>query len=282
MRAKEATHREVVGRYKGMERADRCHFKSTPGVQTSSIMSTKVNPDLASVRAQATFDPLELTHYLYGGPEKVKRKRYLQNLAIQEYKRQGCKDFTDLSRDEQYTEAMHKITVIYRKLKELGIMQNITETHYFREPFLGDSPDPTELHTSMFCDTLTMQATKEQRDKWIPLAENYAIVGTAFIREPADLTGLHRSMFSDTLSRLGTKEQKHKWIPLAQNFAILGTYAQTELGHDRILGIPLIRLDFTGACSLTRSADWEPRSRNTSGSLLPRTLLYWAHMLRLS
>ena len=41
-------------------------------------MAAKVNPDLARARAEATFDPLELAAHLCGGPEKLKRKRFLR------------------------------------------------------------------------------------------------------------------------------------------------------------------------------------------------------------
>ena len=41
-------------------------------------MATIVNPDLAKARAEATFDPLELTNHLFGGPERLKRKRFLR------------------------------------------------------------------------------------------------------------------------------------------------------------------------------------------------------------
>ena len=44
--------------------------------------------------------------------------------------------------------------------------------------FLGDSPDPTALHASMFMDTLARQGTAEQKHKWIPLAETFGLLGT--------------------------------------------------------------------------------------------------------
>ena len=54
-------------------------------------------------------------------------------MAIKVYKEEGCQDFTDMTRDEAYTEALHKITVIYKKLAELGIQRDSTDVYFFRE-----------------------------------------------------------------------------------------------------------------------------------------------------
>ena len=39
-------------------------------------------------------------------------------------------------------------------------------------------PAPYNLHMSMFIDTINMMATEEQKEKWLPLAESYRLVGT--------------------------------------------------------------------------------------------------------
>lgn len=40
----------------------------------------KVNPDIERARSQTTFDPLRLTNFLDGGPEKTERRRYIRKL----------------------------------------------------------------------------------------------------------------------------------------------------------------------------------------------------------
>ena len=40
-----------------------------------------VNPDLSKERQSATFDAEQLTNFLYDGPDKTKRKRYLRELV---------------------------------------------------------------------------------------------------------------------------------------------------------------------------------------------------------
>ena len=39
-----------------------------------------INPDLAKERRKAKFDVEQLTHFLYGGPEKTRRRRFLREL----------------------------------------------------------------------------------------------------------------------------------------------------------------------------------------------------------
>ncbi|KAK3759076.1 hypothetical protein RRG08_010691 [Elysia crispata] len=146
-------------------------------IEDHSAMAATVNPDLAHSRAQATFDPLQLTHYLYGGPEKVKRKRFIQNMAIKVYKEEGCQDFTDMTRDEAYTEALHKITVIYKKLAELGIQRDSTDVYFFREPILPFDGYPFAIH-SVGRATVAQQGSESQCVKWLPLFDSFQVTGT--------------------------------------------------------------------------------------------------------
>ena len=50
----------------------------TVDVHRTMLSSTaKVNPDLALEREKASFNPIELSHLLHGGRQKIERKRYL-------------------------------------------------------------------------------------------------------------------------------------------------------------------------------------------------------------
>lgn len=59
---------------------------------------------------------------------------------------------------------------------------------------------------------------------------------------------LHISMFINALESQTTKEQKAKWLPLAQSNKIIGTYAQTELGHGKMLTLNNISTTHMLAC----------------------------------
>lgn len=51
----------------------------------------------------------------------------------------------------------------------------------------------------------------------------------------ANAIGVHSGMFIPTIEKQGTEDQKAKWLPLARDLKIIGTYAQTELGHGKLL-----------------------------------------------
>ncbi|KAH9489974.1 Peroxisomal acyl-coenzyme A oxidase 1 [Bulinus truncatus] len=141
------------------------------------MSATVVNPDIALARAQATFDPLQLTYFLYDGPEKTKRKRFLQNIAIKECEEHGFKRSAELTREEQYDQAIRKTTYAYRRVTELGLKDPV-ELYLFKEPIFPSESTPFGLHDSMFLPTLQKQGTDAQREKWVPLAKNYSILGT--------------------------------------------------------------------------------------------------------
>ena len=44
--------------------------------------SETVHPDLVKERQRATFDPEQLTNFIYNGPERTKRKRYLRECSL--------------------------------------------------------------------------------------------------------------------------------------------------------------------------------------------------------
>ncbi|GFR82557.1 acyl-coenzyme A oxidase [Elysia marginata] len=177
-------------------------------------MGKSVNPDLAKARSQATFDPANLTNYLYGGPEKLRRKRYLpafvfkelctemsltdlcliflgllthvsdylgltlsiENMAAKEYKEEGFKSTDDMSREEAYEESMRRAVYTNKRVLQLNL-QDQEEQYYFREIFVPGA-NPFALHYVMFKDAINTQGTEDQIQKWLPLAETYAVTGT--------------------------------------------------------------------------------------------------------
>ncbi|KAK7091432.1 peroxisomal acyl-coenzyme A oxidase 1-like [Littorina saxatilis] len=136
-----------------------------------------VNADLARERQRATFDPEQLTNFLYNGAERTKRKRYLQNLALQDLKKMGFKQYATLSRMEQYELELQKSAYAFTMGDKLGLTDPL-EGHYFREAIMPHEPAPYNLHNSMFIDTIEKMATEEQKAKWLPLAKSYRLVGT--------------------------------------------------------------------------------------------------------
>ncbi|CAL1530163.1 unnamed protein product [Lymnaea stagnalis] len=141
------------------------------------MATATVNPDLARARAQATFDPLKLTYFIYDGADKTKRKRFLQNIAIKESQEQGFRRTAELTREEQYDEALRKTTYALRRIAELGLKDS-TDLYFFKEPLFASDSSPFGLHESMFLPTIQKQGTEEQTKKWIPLAKRFQVLGT--------------------------------------------------------------------------------------------------------
>ena len=61
--------------------------------------------------------------------------------------------------------------------------------------------------------------------------------------------GLHQVMFIPTIQKQGTKRTIDKFVKKAQNYEVVGTYAQTELGHGKILTL-ILNIMLTCLCNI--------------------------------
>ncbi|OPL21197.1 peroxisomal x3 acyl-coenzyme a oxidase 1-like isoform, partial [Mytilus galloprovincialis] len=95
-------------------------------------MSNEVNTDLLKERSTATFDAERLTEFIYKGPEKVKRKRQIQNIVLQDKFLQSFKPTEFYDRDGQYNNAVRRQIYIMDRLEELGFRSE-TDRLNFRE-----------------------------------------------------------------------------------------------------------------------------------------------------
>ncbi|XP_019632781.1 PREDICTED: peroxisomal acyl-coenzyme A oxidase 1-like [Branchiostoma belcheri] len=139
-------------------------------------MAGTVNPDLRKERENASFDPEKVTNFLYGGPGVVSRKRELESLALNDpaYRHE---DLNFLSREEQYETQMQKSIAMINKTKKLDIT-DLMERYFYTSAAMGSDNQSFGLHVGMFLPTLYGQATEQQKEKWLKMAENYAILGT--------------------------------------------------------------------------------------------------------
>ncbi|XP_025091952.1 peroxisomal acyl-coenzyme A oxidase 1-like [Pomacea canaliculata] len=142
-----------------------------------AVQQTTVNPDLAVERQNATFNAEELTYFLYNGPEWTKRKRYLQNLAIQGVAKLKLKQYATLSREEQYESGLQKGAYAITMVKKLGL-KSPAERMLFTEAVNPHEATGFNLHNSMFTDTINRLASDEQKEKWLPLVQSFRMVGT--------------------------------------------------------------------------------------------------------
>ncbi|XP_021378180.1 peroxisomal acyl-coenzyme A oxidase 1-like [Mizuhopecten yessoensis] len=136
-----------------------------------------VNPDLAKERSKATFDVEQLTYALYLGKERTERKRYLEDLAVNDPVIKECKPWAFCSREEQYEMALKKHIHIAKQIKLLGFTDE-WDQYFYTEAAACHENSPIGLHSSMFLPTLRKQASEDQKKKFLPLAENMTIIGT--------------------------------------------------------------------------------------------------------
>ncbi|KAF5284747.1 hypothetical protein FQA39_LY04472 [Lamprigera yunnana] len=151
-----------------------------------------INPDLLREREKCSFDTLELTHLLDGGPKKTLERRERESFFLDdpELKTQVPTEY--LSHEDKYGEAIRLSCVLFKKVQELQRDGKASIVNY-REILGGQ-------------------------------------IGSAIIQEGNPLA-LHYVMFIPTIMGQGTYDQQGEWIQKAWNCDIIGTYAQTELGH---------------------------------------------------
>lgn len=150
------------------------------------------NEDLRKERQKCTFDTVELTQLLDGGPEKTKARKGLEKFFLTDPELKETVPVEYLSHKERYEEAVRKSCLMFKKIKE---MQN-----------RGDGG--IELFQSILGGS----------------------IGAAIIRDGIPFT-LHYVMFLPTLMGQANLKQQAYWIGKAWNCEMIGTYAQTELGH---------------------------------------------------
>lgn len=139
--------------------------------------SPEINPDLARERRRATFDPEQLTCFLYGGPEAVRRKRYLENVVKQDPVLQNEQRWAFQSRQERVETGLRKHMYLDKLQADLGIT-DIKEREHLRAAAAGHEGYALGLHYGMIIPTIKNQASEEQQRKWLPMAESLRMIAT--------------------------------------------------------------------------------------------------------
>ncbi|XP_070507364.1 acyl-coenzyme A oxidase 1-like [Chironomus tepperi] len=155
---------------------------------------SNVNKDLKEERDKVNFNVEEFTNWFYGGADKVKEKRYIENYFLSDKDLNLELDTSYLSYKDKYEEAVRRSVVVYKKLYK--------------------------LHAEM----------GGNQEDFVKIMENLRYTMGA-INAEGNPFALHFSMFALTILNMTNDEQKAEWLPRIFNCNILGTYAQTELGH---------------------------------------------------
>ena len=129
---------------------------------------------ISSEREASKVDTEQLSKFLYGGEDLLKRKREIETAVITD-PRFDIKKYHYLTGEELFQQAVkksvHSITKLIPDLDITGIF----ESHILSQTIGGENP--FSLHTDMFIPSISGQGTKEQQNKWMPLALNYDIIG---------------------------------------------------------------------------------------------------------
>ncbi|XP_072276971.1 peroxisomal acyl-coenzyme A oxidase 2 [Pyxicephalus adspersus] len=133
-----------------------------------------VNPDLASERTFPSFNVETLTNILDGGVEETRHRRSVVS-TIQKDPVFSLENLYFKTRAERYEGAVRNIFHLKRKMKELGWEDNGKEMEYAYRALSGEHA--LNIH-NVFLRSLTALGTDEQIAKWLPLANNYQILGT--------------------------------------------------------------------------------------------------------
>ena len=129
---------------------------------------------LSAERKASKIDTEQIAELIYGGSESLKRKREIED-AIEKDPNFDLANYYYQSREEKFEEACRKYSYsLSKKMPELKITGPDESSVFIRA--VGDA-NPYFVQYMMFIPTINAQGTQEQKDKWLPLANSYDIIG---------------------------------------------------------------------------------------------------------
>ncbi|RHZ59339.1 hypothetical protein Glove_364g39 [Diversispora epigaea] len=177
----------------------------------------KVNEYLTAARNAVSFPIEELTNFLYDGTKNTARHRWLRSLIAPE--KEPILDTSDtvfLDREQRYVRNMQ----IIKRLLQIKKQHNLSYEDWLILLILLGEHSPILLHDSLFVGTLEGQMSKEQLDKWLPLAENYRIIGCYVQTEMGHGSNIKKLETTSTYIRESDEFELHsptltsmKWWP---------------------------------------------------------------------
>ncbi|KAF9180972.1 acyl-coenzyme A oxidase [Haplosporangium sp. Z 767] len=128
--------------------------------------------DLAHARTKTSFNIADMTNYLYGGAGNVEQRRHIIDLIARE---------PIFNKDDwgwlNHTDAVKRGIAMSTRLAEIKMEHELNDLDFATMVEAIDDTLPILLHNGAFIPVINSQGTDEQIEKWIPLAENYQIIG---------------------------------------------------------------------------------------------------------
>lgn len=136
-----------------------------------------MNEDLAKERSQTTFKVQELSEFLYGGQETFNAIKYLESLLDKDPDLDNSASYF-LSDEEAYEDVLRQDVHFLKKRKEIKLDQFSVTVQNIVKKMMNPYYSHLGIHESMFKSIIKNHGTEKQVEKWLPLIENYQIIGT--------------------------------------------------------------------------------------------------------
>ncbi|KAL3932640.1 MAG: hypothetical protein SGPRY_000622 [Prymnesium sp.] len=128
--------------------------------------------ELSLDRSRASFDTAEMSSLLYGGAPALSRMRKLRAL-IEADPVFDKSSLGSMNHSQLYESALLRAKHFAQLMRKHNLPPDEEQTCYESV----DASLPFDVHRSMFIPTLAMQTTPEQRERWLPLAQSFTILG---------------------------------------------------------------------------------------------------------
>ncbi|KAK3828855.1 MAG: palmitoyl-CoA oxidase [Benniella sp.] len=128
--------------------------------------------DLIHARTKTSFNIDDMTDYIYSGRANVEHRRYIIDLIAREPIFQKD-DWSWLN----HTDAVKRGVAMSARLAEIKLEHELNDLDFATVIEAVDDSLPLLLHHGAFIPVLNAQGSDEQVEKWVPLAENYQIIG---------------------------------------------------------------------------------------------------------
>uniref|UniRef100_A0A7E4UV06 Acyl-coenzyme A oxidase n=1 Tax=Panagrellus redivivus TaxID=6233 RepID=A0A7E4UV06_PANRE len=136
------------------------------------------NPDITAERVKATFDTEALSSIIYGGPEKLNRRREIAKY-VDDHPEMKDPYPTDFMTREMKLENVARKALLWMEHAELATdVGSQEEGFHFGSLITGIDGHPLAIHLIMAIPALLNNADDEQLDEWLPKAISRQFIAT--------------------------------------------------------------------------------------------------------
>uniref|UniRef100_A0A1I8AV65 Acyl-coenzyme A oxidase n=1 Tax=Steinernema glaseri TaxID=37863 RepID=A0A1I8AV65_9BILA len=136
------------------------------------------NVDITNERRKATFSTDALSEFIYGGKDKVRRRREIAKYVDEHQELHDPVPVPFLSREERIENASRAVVALKKHMDRCVEKGNEEEEMLMTMLVCNLDGKPTNLQYAMFIPTLETQADEEQKRWWLQRAKNLEILGT--------------------------------------------------------------------------------------------------------